>query len=348
MSRTGQVSRNDIVNKKHISVSPNRSVIPSAMSGRGGGRGQNGRTAGRGGRDHGRGANYSGQASAKARGMCKDLNNYVFDYGQKGSADEMRITWEKIVYHVGTIHGSDISNELQNKKRVVLEEPKYSQDIKDKHAAKELRKIDAHRKLSRARSKQVKQLQTAVKADREGADVELALLEIEIDEANFQSTEPLPYKLTEEEKTRHDNEWRSYRAQNEKLKYQRGMAYSMVRGQCMTVLLDKMKQDSDFQAVSESYDPLRLYALIEKIVLTQTDDQYPFATVYDQETSFYKFMQEKQTNNQWYERFNTKVDVSEAIGVTRQHKVLLEFVAKHKHSAAFDTLSNDRQLKVRE
>jgi hypothetical protein len=47
-------------------------------------------------------------------------------------------------------------------------------------------------------------------------------------------------------------------------------------------------------------------------ILEQTEDQYPLATVYDQEFSFYSFKQETLWNPQWYEIFNTKVDVSEA------------------------------------
>jgi hypothetical protein len=88
-----------------------------------------------------------------------------------------------------------------------------------------------------------------------------------------------------------------------------------------------MKQNIDYKTVSTSYDPLLLYRLVEKTILAQTEDQYPFATVYEQEASFYSFRQERMTNPQWYDRFNTKVDVGEAIGVTRQHKVLLEYVA---------------------
>jgi hypothetical protein len=89
-----------------------------------------------------------------------------------------------------------------------------------------------------------------------------------------------------------------------------------------------MKQDTDWNIVSIFYDPLTLYRLIERTVLAQTEDQYPFATVYDQELSFYSFKQDNLSNPQWYERFNTKVDVSGAIGVTLQHKVLLEYVAQ--------------------
>jgi hypothetical protein len=61
-----------------------------------------------------------------------------------------------------------------------------------------------------------------------------------------------------------------------------------------------MKQDADWNTVSTSYDPLTLYRLIERTVLAQTEDQYPFATVYDQELSFYSFNQDSLSNPQWY------------------------------------------------
>jgi hypothetical protein len=89
-----------------------------------------------------------------------------------------------------------------------------------------------------------------------------------------------------------------------------------MQGQCTQLLQDKMKQDTDWNTVIISYDPLTLYRLIYRTVLAQNEDQYPFATVYDQELSFYSFKQDNLSNPQWYERFNTKVDVSGAIGVT--------------------------------
>lgn len=109
-----------------------------------------------------------------------------------------------------------------------------------------------------------------------------------------------------------------------------------------------MKQDPDWTTVSTSYNPLELYRLIEKTILAQTEDQYPFATIYDQEVAFYSYKQESLSNPQWYERFNTRVDVATAIGVTRQHKVLLEYVAQQVHSHAFDTLGDAEQQTVRE
>jgi hypothetical protein len=102
------------------------------MSGRGRGRGGRGR----GGRGRGRGQSYSGTgaATAKHKGLCSALGNHVFDYGQKAAADQMRTTWEKIVHHVGTIYGHDISNVLMNKKTVTISEPEYTQEILNKHA----------------------------------------------------------------------------------------------------------------------------------------------------------------------------------------------------------------------
>jgi hypothetical protein len=77
-------------------------------------------------------------------------------------------------------------------------------------------------------------------------------------------------------------------------------------------------------------------------MLVQTEDQYPFATVYDQEIRFYSFQHETMSNLQWYKKFNTKVDVGTAISVTQQHKVLLEYVAQEDYTLAFTALSDEQ------
>jgi hypothetical protein len=122
----------------------------------------------------------------------------------------------------------------------------------------------------------------------------------------------------------------------------------LIQGQCTQLLQDKMKQDTDWAVVSTSYDPLMLYRLIERTILAQTEDQYPFATVYDQELLFYSFKQETLSNPQWYEKFNTKVDVSEAICVTRQHKVLLDYVAQESYTKSFEGLGVAEHKLVRD
>jgi hypothetical protein len=101
----------------------------------------------------------------------------------------------------------------------------------------------------------------------------LAILDNEIDEAIYQATLALPIKLDDVEQTHHYNEWRTYPERASRLEKQRGQALSMIRGQCMQVLLDKIKHDVDWIPASESYDPLILLKLIEKTILAQTEDE---------------------------------------------------------------------------
>jgi hypothetical protein len=54
------------------------------------------------------------------------------------------------------------------------------------------------------------------------------------------------------------------------------------------------------------------------------------------------------SNPQWYERFNTKVDVGDAIRVTRQHKVILELIAQETHTSAFTDLGAEDQRVVQD
>ena len=104
------------------------------MSGRGG-RGHNGHGNGsQGGHSRGgRGYNYSSGGTPLKRGLCSALGKNIFDYGHKGTADEMRTSWEKLVQYVGTNYGQDISNELQNKTAVTIQEPEHTEEVMQRH-----------------------------------------------------------------------------------------------------------------------------------------------------------------------------------------------------------------------
>jgi hypothetical protein len=315
------------------------------MSGRGR---QGGGREGRGGRGQGRGHNYSGVVPTKPIGLTSALGNHVFDYGQ-GAAEQMRTTWEKIAQHVGTIHGHDICNELLNKKTVVIPEVQYTEDVLIKHEDRKKRDAAARLHLRGARAAEHTALEKIVAAGEDpSAIMKLAECRNAIVEAAHQDLTELPVKLDEVEKTHYENESRTFRERKSRLEKQRGQAFSMIRGQCMQVLLDKMKHDPDWPATSESYDPLMLLRMIEKTVLSQTEDHYPHAIVYDHELGLYGSQQNTSTNEQWYERYNTKVDVGSAIGVTRQHKVLLDHAAAEIHNQKFDVLSETDQKDVRE
>jgi hypothetical protein len=54
------------------------------------------------------------------------------------------------------------------------------------------------------------------------------------------------------------------------------------------------------------------------------------------------------SNPEWYEQFNTKVDVSGSIGVTLHHKVLLEYVAQEMYNQAFADLGAAEQQLARD
>ena len=48
----------------------------------------------------------------------------------------MRNTLKNIVKHTGTIYGQDISNELHNRRVVVIAKPQHTADVLRKHEAK--------------------------------------------------------------------------------------------------------------------------------------------------------------------------------------------------------------------
>jgi hypothetical protein len=178
------------------------------------------------------------------------------------------------------------------------------------------------------------------------APMKLAILQNEIAQGEFAASIEVPVVLTDSEKTQFSNDWRTFRERNTSMIKHRGQDFSLIQGQCTQFLQDNMKQDTDWNTMSISYDPLTLYRFIERTVLAQTEDQYPFSTVYDHDLSYYLFKQDNLSNPQWYERFNTKVDISGAIGVTRQHKVFLEYVAQESYTRAFKDLGPVEQQLV--
>jgi hypothetical protein len=173
-------------------------------------------------------------------------------------------------------------------------------------------------------------------------------LDNEIAEGNYKQNNEVPIEMLDSEKTQYSNDWRTYQERNVLLTKHRGQAFSIILGQCTQLLQDRMKQDTDWNMASTSYNPLELYWLIEKMTLAQMEDQHPFATVYDQELNFYSFQQETMSNPQWYKKFNTKVDLGSAISITRQHKVLLEYVAQEDHTLTFTALSAEQKQAIRE
>ncbi len=97
--------------------------------------------------------------------------------------------------------------------------------------------------------------------------------------AKFELTDVVGVKTTSDEGMVFSNSWRTYREKTDCLVRSRGKVYSLVLGQCRTVLLDKRKQHADWQGVSDSCNPLQLLKLIEQIILKQLDNQYQISII---------------------------------------------------------------------
>ena len=77
------------------------------------------------------------------------------------------------------------------------------------------------------------------------------------------------------------------------------------------------------------------------------EDQYPYATVYDQECALYGSLQNSLTNEQWYEHFNTLINGGSMFGVTRQLQIPLEHVSAEIGTTNFEDLSDSDQDDIR-
>jgi hypothetical protein len=102
-----------------------------------------------------------------------------------------------------------------------------------------------------------------------------------------------------------------------------------------------LKQDTDWQTVSDSYDPLQLLKLIEKYILKQSDNQYKIGIVIEQLKSLLSYRQDEGVSNTtYYDRFKTRVDVAEHIGVSFDNPVLWDLKSQELYSMDFGALAD--------
>jgi hypothetical protein len=146
--------------------------------------------------------------------------------------------------------------------------------------------------------------------------VKLAEIQNELDVLQDQFDNPPGPHLQGDNKAKMDGAWRGYNTRVSKLEAYRGRTCSLILGQCTQVLKDKLKHDPDYKTVIDSGNPLQYKSLIEKTIMAQAEDQYNCAAVHDQMCHLLGFSQGALRNDQYYERFNTKVDVSKSVGVS--------------------------------
>ena len=112
------------------------------------------------------------------------------------------------------------------------------------------------------------------------------------------------------------------------LKKSRGKIYSLLLGQCTQVLINKMKQDVDWVTISDFFNPIALFKLIEKFVLKQSNNQYRMAVLIAEQLLILQFRQDDQvTNAMYYDCFTTRVEVARQAGVCYYTLDLLDMKA---------------------
>jgi hypothetical protein len=292
----------------------------------------------------GRGTGYMSKAKMLKVGLCKELENNIFDYGVPNTADLMRTTQEKIGQYVGIKYGEDIANELTNKTAVTMPPPVYSTTILLRHQKWERHVRRKQLNMRTALDAKLAQLQSA--SGIQDA-VAIAKVENQVKYVAYHQGQEVPYNLTDSEKLKYDNESKMHSQCIATLEKHCGDVYALIYGQCTQILQDKMKQDKNWVTVSVSYKPLELYKLIERVTLKQTEDQYPVAVLWEQFSNVANAKQGNSTNNKWHGPFNTKVEVAESVGVSFDFEKIWEYCALEAHKAAYTSLRPDKQEAAR-
>ena len=81
-------------------------------------------------------------SSVKTEGLCPDLKGYIFDCGERGSAEQAQKTMERIALYCGKTMNMDISKELTNRARLVIPEPEYPPEALEMQEKEEIMKAN--------------------------------------------------------------------------------------------------------------------------------------------------------------------------------------------------------------
>ena len=246
-------------------------MTQSNFGGRGRNAGRNGCGAANGQENgRGRGAGYTSKPKTAKVGLCKELENIIFNYGVSNAANLMHTTQEKIAQYIGIKYREDIANKLTNKTTVTVAPPMYSLAILLRHQEWEKHMRKKQKNVKTALHAKLIQLKAVATADQDV--VAIADTKNLINDIEYQQGQEAPYTLTDSERLNYSNESKSHSYRVAMLEKHRGNVYALIYGQCTQILQDKMKQDKNWSIVSISYKPLELYKLTKRVTLKQTED----------------------------------------------------------------------------
>jgi hypothetical protein len=254
---------------------------------------------------------------------------------------------------VGREYNEDIRIELRTGREVVIPEPQLPAAVALVHQAKvAASKVRIQRLLDAKRlTEQIVTVDLAKEKDnllKSELAVKLAEIQNELDVLQDQFDNPPGPQLVGDDKAKMDGAWRGYNTRVSKLEEYRGRTCSLILGQCTTVLKDKLKHDADYKAVIDSGKPLQYKSLIEKTIMAQAEDQYNCAAVHDQMCHLLGFSQGALSNDQYYERFNTRVDVSKSVGVSWVQDGITKPLSKVLYKKELHLLTTDELKETRD
>ena len=217
---------------------------------------------GGGGRD-GRGGKFHKQNESRTLpckggevGACKDLEGNVFVIGsgnKRKDGDMLRTSKDKLALYIGTTHGDDACQDWLLEKQLVLLEPTYPDAVLARHTIRALAVTARVTKMVKILKKQLNVIEGKLLLTP--TDLNLLKTQMEADNklklAKFKLIDVVEVKTTADESMAFNNAWQTYHERMDHLVRSRGKVYSLVLGQFTTVLLNKMKQDADWQAVCD-------------------------------------------------------------------------------------------------
>ena len=94
---------------------------------------------------------------------------------------------------------------------------------------------------------------------------------------------------------------------------------------CIQVLVDKMKQDNDWVAISTAYDPHLLLKIMEKFERKQLDKQCKMEVlIAEQQSTSQLRLDEQVSKTTYYNQYTTRVEVAFQAGVCYHSPDLLQ------------------------
>ena len=123
--------------------------------------------------------------------------------------------------------------------------------------------------------------------------------------------------------------------------------YSLVLGQCTDLLQSKLKQQNQWEAISEKQDAIALIGLIKTITFRFEDQKFLPLALYQSKAHLYNLRQDTMTNTEYLQRFQNLVDVATAYAGQLHDQAIVDIVTERLHpSTSYDSLNADEKQVV--